>query len=71
MNIYHSDTYRKDLSWLHFYDYRRVRERQQVLDEQSYITATVTYVVYPSNSWLGTPGQAWQLYSTQGNIVDL
>ena len=30
MNIYQS--YRKDLSWLHFYDDLRVDERQQVLD---------------------------------------
>ena len=33
--IYQSNTYRKDLSWLHFNDEPRVQERQQVKDEQS------------------------------------
>ena len=28
INIYSSNTYRKDLSWLHFDDERRVEERQ-------------------------------------------
>ena len=27
MNIYQSNTYRKDLSWLHFDDEQRVQER--------------------------------------------
>ena len=34
-NIYQSNTYRKDLSWLHFSDEPRVQERQQVKGEQS------------------------------------
>ena len=32
MNIYKSNTYRKDLSWLHFNNEPRVQERQQVKD---------------------------------------
>ena len=35
MNIYQSNTYRKDLSWLRFEDKPRVQERQQVLDQES------------------------------------
>ena len=30
MNIYQTNTYRKDLSWLHFDDELMVQERQQV-----------------------------------------
>ena len=30
MNIYQSNTYRKDLSWLHYHHEPRVQERQQV-----------------------------------------
>ena len=43
MNIYQSNTYRKDLSRLHFHDGARVQIRQQVLDQQSYIPVFVTY----------------------------
>ena len=35
MNIYQSNTYRKDLSWLHFDDVPRVQEMK---DQQSYIS---------------------------------
>ena len=34
INIYQSNTCRKDLSWLHFDDQQRVRERQHVKDQQ-------------------------------------
>ena len=37
MNLYQSNTYRNDLSWLHFDDEPRVQERQQVKDQQSCI----------------------------------
>ena len=33
MNIYQSNTYRKDLSWLHFDDELRIQQRQQVKDQ--------------------------------------
>ena len=33
MNIYQSNTYRKDLSWLHFNDQLRVQERHQVKEQ--------------------------------------
>ena len=32
MNISESNTYRKDLSWLHFEDEPRVQEKQKVKD---------------------------------------
>ena len=41
MAIYQSNTYRKDLSWLHIHDEPRVQERQQVKDQQSYISIFV------------------------------
>ena len=34
INIYQSNTYRKDLSWLQFNDEQRVQERQQVKNQQ-------------------------------------
>ena len=33
VNIYHSNTYRKDLSWQHFNDEPRVQVRQQVKEK--------------------------------------
>ena len=47
MNIYHSNTYRKDLSWLHFDTELRVQEMQQVKDQQSCI---FIFVAYPTIS---------------------
>ena len=41
MNIYQSNTYRKDLSWPHFDDEPRVQEKQQVKDQQSCISVFV------------------------------
>ena len=34
MNIYHSNTYRKDLSWLRFDDEPGVQENQQLKDRE-------------------------------------
>ena len=45
MNTFQSNTYRKDLSWLHFDNEPRVQERQEVKDQP---------VLYPGLS-LGTP----------------
>ena len=45
---YYSNTYRKDLSWLHFDDEPRVQERQQVKDKQSYISVSVLYIHFCS-----------------------
>ena len=50
MNIYQSNTYRKDLSRLHFDDEPRVQERQQVKDQQSCIFASVAYPTIPSSN---------------------
>ena len=41
MNIYESNTYRKDLSWLQFDDEPWIQERQQVKDQQSSISVFV------------------------------
>ena len=49
MKIYQSNTYRKDLSWLHVDDESWVQERQQGKDQQSHISvfvATVSFVTY-------------------------
>ena len=54
-NIYQSNTYRKDVSWLHFDDEPRVQERQQVNDQKSYIFIFVTYLTIPSNNWEDQP----------------
>ena len=37
MNIYQSNTYRKDLSWLNFDVESRIQEKQQMKEQQSYI----------------------------------
>ena len=50
MNIYQSNTYRKGLSRLYFNIESRVQERQQVKDQQSYISTYVVYLTYPSSS---------------------
>ena len=50
LNIYQSNTYRKDLGWLHFDDEPRVQERQQVKDQQSYISVSVAYPAIPSSN---------------------
>ena len=49
MNIYQSNTYRKDLCWLHFGNESRVQERQQWKDLQSCIPVFVTYLTIPRN----------------------
>ena len=48
MNIYQSNTYKKDLTWLDFDDEPRVQERQQVKDQQSYKSGFVAYLNIPS-----------------------
>ena len=45
INIYESNTYRKDLSWLHFDDEPWIQERQQVKDQQSHISVFVATVL--------------------------
>ena len=55
MNIRQSSTYRKDLSWAYFDDEPRVPERQQVKDQQSYISVSTAYLTYPSSSWEHLP----------------
>ena len=44
MNIYQSNTYRKDVSWLHFNDKPKVQDRQQVKDQQSCISVFLAYL---------------------------
>ena len=50
MNIYQSNTYRKDLSQLHFNNEPRVQERQQLKDQQSCISVFVAYSVILSSN---------------------
>ena len=50
MNIYQSNTYKKDLSWVHFHDESRAQERQQVKEQQPYIYIFVVYLRVPSSS---------------------
>ena len=46
MNIYQSNTYRKESSWLRFDDKPRVQVKQQVKDQQSCISV---FGAYPTN----------------------
>ena len=64
MDIYQSNTYRKDLSWLHFNDEARVQERQQVKDQQSFLSNN-------SKKQLGAPAQTWRQYSIHNHMADL
>ena len=50
MNIYYSNTYREDLTWLHFDAEPKILKRKQVKDQQSYVSAFVTYLKIPSSS---------------------
>ena len=50
MNIYQSNTYRKDLSWPHFGDEPRVQEKHQVKDCQSCIFVFVACLTVPSSN---------------------
>ena len=49
MNIYQTNTYRKELRWLHFNNEARVQEMQQVNYQLSYITLFVPYLAIPSS----------------------
>ena len=40
-NIYQSNTYSKEAGWLHLQDEPRLQQRQQVKDQQSYITGSI------------------------------
>ena len=44
INIYGSNTYRKDLSWLQFDGEQGVQERQQGTNQQSYISISAVYL---------------------------
>ena len=51
MNIYHINTYRTDLHWLHFVNEPRAQEREEVNDQQSYISVFEAYLTVPSSSF--------------------
>ena len=51
LNIYQSNTYRKDFSWINFDDEPRVQERQQVKDQESCISIFVAYPAIPSSNY--------------------
>ena len=46
MNIYQSNTYRKDLSWLHFNNEPKFQKRQQMKGQQSYISIFIAYLTF-------------------------
>ena len=50
MNIYQSNTYRKDLSWLHFNNEPRFQGRQQGKDQQLCISIFVAYLIIPNSN---------------------
>ena len=50
MNIYQSNTYRKDLRWPHFDDEQRVQEKHQLKDHQSCIFVFVACLTIPSRN---------------------
>ena len=50
MNIYESNTYRKDVCWLQFDDEPRVQERQQVINQQSGMSVFVAFPTIPSSN---------------------
>ena len=47
MNIYESNSYKKDLSWLHFSNEPRVQEKVKVASE---VPAVLHYLTTQSNS---------------------
>ena len=49
INIYQSNAYRKDLSWLHFHNVSKLQDRQQVKDQQSCISVFVAFPTTPSS----------------------
>ena len=58
MNIYQSNTYRKDFSCLHFNDEPRVQEKQLVKDQQSCIFVFVVYLKILSSNKGTSPDMA-------------
>ena len=50
VKIYQSNDYRKDLTWLHFDNEPRVPEKQQVKNQQFYISIFVANPTIPSSN---------------------
>ena len=68
MNIYQSNTYRNELSWLHFNNELRIQERQQMLDHESYIFVSVAHLAYPDGSLGMTRVYSARLY---GRFIEM
>ena len=51
MNIYCTNTYRKDFRWLCFDNETRIQEKQQMKGQQSRIPVSVAYPTYQSSNW--------------------
>ena len=49
-NIYKSDTFRKDCSWLHFHNDLRVQERPQAKEKQPYISIFIAFIIFSISS---------------------
>ena len=50
INIYKSNTFRKDLNWPHFDDEPRVQDKQQRKDQQSCIFVFVACLTFASSN---------------------
>ena len=70
MNIYHMNTYRKDLSWLHFED--EPKDSREVASEGPTVLH-IHFCCLSNNSkyLLGAPDQPQQQYSLHSHIIDL
>ena len=51
MNIYQSNIYRKNLSWMHFVNEPSAQDREHVKDQQSYIPVFEVYLTIPSSNF--------------------
>ena len=69
MNIYQSNTYRRDLSWLHLHDEPGVQERQEVKDQKFYLHLDFCSLSNIFKQQLGAPAQTRQQYSMRGQIT--
>ena len=70
MNIYQSNTYKKDLSWQHSDDEPRAQERQEVKDQESCIYVFIAYT-FCRNYDHQPPAQTQQQYSMHRSMADL
>ena len=72
MNIYQSNTYRNNLSWLHFDNEPRVQERYQVKDQQSCISIFVAYLQFQVTTTGTSPDMRTALHTwSNGRFIEV